>query len=58
MSEAQFGNMGAADVQQILRKQHIVITNKQYKEQNFKEALLDVAPLDWVTSIQGVNVSL
>ena len=57
ISEAQFVNMEVSEVQQILRKQHIVITDKRYKEQSFQQALLDVAALDWVTSIQGANIS-
>lgn len=57
LSESQFVNMGASEVQRILRKQHIVITDKQYEGKSFQEALLDVAPMDWVTSIQGTNLS-
>ena len=50
--------MGQSDVQEILREQHIVVTGIRHQEQSFEEALLDIAPLDWVTSIQGECVFL
>ena len=40
-------------VQEILREQHLVITDKRQRKQSFEDALLDIAPLDWMTSIQG-----
>ena len=53
MSEDEFLKMNHSHVQDILRKQHIVLTGMQQKEQSFEQALLDIAPLDWVTAIQG-----
>ena len=58
ISEAEFAEMEQSDIQEILREQHIVITGKQHRKQTFEEALLDIAPLDWVTGIQGKHISL
>ncbi len=52
VSESDFIGMKQSEVQEILRKQHLVITGMRHQEQSFKEALLDIAPLDWVTGIQ------
>lgn len=57
ISEAQFVKMEQSSIQEILRKQHIVVTDKQHQQKSFEEALIDVAPLDWITSIQGEYVS-
>ncbi len=43
-------------VQEILRKQHVVITDKSHRKQSFKDALLGIAPLKWRTGIQGEYV--
>ena len=53
IGEAEFLEMGQSDVQEILREQHIVVTDMRHQAQSFEEALLDVAPLDWVAMIQG-----
>ena len=53
IDEADFLEMNHSDVQNILRDQHIVVMNKQHRQRSFGEALTDVAPLDWVTGIQG-----
>ena len=53
ISKTEFSEMGQSDVQEILREQHIVVTDMQHQVKSFEEALLDVAPLDWVTGIQG-----
>lgn len=58
MSEDEFSKMNQSDVQELLRKQHIVVTGMQQKDQSFEQALLDVAPLDWTTGIQGEHVVL
>ena len=56
ISESEFIAMNQSDVQEILRKQHLVITDMRHREQNFEEALLGIASLDWVTGIQGKYV--
>ena len=56
ISEDEFLKMNHSEVQEILRKQHIVLTGMQHKPQSFEQALLDTAPLDWVTGIQGEYV--
>lgn len=53
ISEAEFMEMEQSVVQEILRKQHLVITDKCQRKQSFEDALLDIAPLDWRTGIQG-----
>lgn len=58
ISEAQFEKMEHSAVQEILREQHIVITDMQCKKQNFEEALLGIAELSWITAIQGGYVFL
>ncbi len=58
IGEAEFLKMDSFDVQELLREQHIVVTGIRHQEQSFEEALLDIAPLDWVTSIQGECVFL
>lgn len=57
ISKAEFDEMEQSHVQEILREQHIVVTGKRHQKQSFKEALLDIAPLSWVTGIQGEHVS-
>ena len=58
IGEAEFLEMGQSDVQEILREQHIVVTGMRHRKQSFKEALLEIATLDWVTGIQGENFYL
>ncbi len=58
IDEAEFLKMEQLDVQELLREQHIVVTGIRHRQRSFEEALLDIAPLDWVTSIQGEPVSL
>ena len=58
IAKAEFLKMDPFDVQELLREQHIVVTGIRHQEQSFEEALLDIAPLDWVTSIQGECVFL
>ena len=58
ISEAQFENMEQSAVQEILREQHIVVTDLQWKKQNFEEALLAIAELSWMTAIQGGHIFL
>ena len=58
IGESEFIAMDQSDVQEILRKQHLVITDMRHREQNFEEALLGIAPLDWVTGIQGKYISV
>lgn len=53
IKEDEFLAMDHSDVQEILRVQHIVVTNKQHRKKCFKDALVDIAPLGWVTGIQG-----
>ena len=53
ISEADFIEMEELEVQEILREQHIVVTDMRHKKKNFEEALLELAPLTWVTGIQG-----
>ena len=58
MTEDAFVEMQQSDVQEILREQHIVITDKRQRKLSFEDALLDIAPLNTVTSIQGVLFGL
>lgn len=58
VDETQFVEMEHSDVQEILREQHIVVTGMRHRKQSFKEALLEIATLDWVTGIQGENFYL
>lgn len=58
ISEADFIGMEESEVQEILREQHIVITDMRHKETGFEEALLEIAPLTWLTGIQGEHTSL
>ena len=51
--QADFHKMKHSDVQLLLRRQHIVVTGIPHEEQGFEEALLSIAPLDLVASIQG-----
>ena len=53
ISEAEFIEMEQSVIQEILREQHLVITDKRQCKQSFEDALLDIAPLDWRTGIQG-----
>ena len=48
--------MEQVEVQEILRKQHIVVTDMRHEKIKFEEALLDIAELGWVTAIQGEQV--
>lgn len=52
-NEAEFFELEQSDVQEILREQHIVVTGIRHQEKSFEEALLGIAPLNWVTGIQG-----
>ena len=56
ISEAEFLKMEQVEVQEILRKQHIVVTDMRHEKIKFEEALLDIAELGWVTAIQGEQV--
>lgn len=53
ITEATFETMEQSQVQEILREQHIVVTDMRCKKQTFEQALLEVAELSWVTAIQG-----
>ena len=57
VDETEFLEMEHSTVQEILREQHIVVTNKQYRKKSFEKALSDIAPADWVTGIQGTPFS-
>ena len=48
--------MEQMEVQEILRKQHIVVTDMRHEKKSFEQALLDIAELGWVTAIQGEQV--
>jgi hypothetical protein len=53
ISEEDFITLQDSAVQEILRRQHIVVTEMRHHEQSFEKALQEVAPLDTVTSIHG-----
>ena len=53
LDEAAFLGLEQSGVQEILRNQHIVVTGIRHQVQSFEEALLGVAPSNWVTGIQG-----
>ena len=56
ISEADFIKMPSSDVQNILCKQHIVVTDKKYESISFQDALLDIAQPDMVTGIQVISL--
>lgn len=58
ISEADFVEMEDSEVQEILREQHIVVTDMRHQKKSFEEALLDIAPLNYATGIQGGHTSL
>ncbi|KAF8174866.1 hypothetical protein BJ912DRAFT_1064510 [Pholiota molesta] len=51
LSEEEFIALEDSAFQEILRRQNIVVTGMRCRQRSFEEALLDLAPLDSVTSI-------
>lgn len=53
LTELQFRALKDSQVQDLLRHQHIVVTDIRHDSESFAEALELLAPLQSATSIQG-----